>query len=69
MRMVDLFYIVAPAFHPGHISIHWMDLLAPIGIGGIWLWMFLHQLQGKSLLPLNDPRFVGASGHAHGTVS
>ena len=69
MRLVDLFFIVVPAFHPGQISIHWMDLLAPIGIGGVWLWTFLGQLRGKSLLPLHDPRFVGVPEHAHGTVT
>jgi hypothetical protein len=66
MRLVDLFFIVVPAFHPGQISIHWMDLLAPIGIGGIWLWAFLGQLRGKSLLPLHDPRFAGAPEQARG---
>lgn len=66
MRLVDLFFIVVPAFHPGQISIHWMDVLAPVGIGGVWLWAFLGQLQGKSLLPLHDPRFVGVPEQAHG---
>ena len=66
MRLVDLFFIVVPAFHPGQISIHWMDLLAPVGIGGIWLWAFLGQLRGKSLLPLHDPRFVGVPEQQHG---
>jgi hypothetical protein len=66
MRLVDLFFIVVPAFHPAGISIHWMDLLAPVGIGGIWLWAFLGRLQGKSLLPLHDPRFAGVPEQAHG---
>jgi len=66
MRLVDLYFIVVPAFHPGRISIHWMDLLAPIGIGGVWLWAFLGQLRGRSLLPLHDPRFVAVPEHARG---
>jgi len=65
MRLVDLFYIVVPSFHLGEIAVHWLDLVAPIGIGGIWLWAFLGQLQGKPFLPLNDPRFAAAPGHAH----
>jgi hypothetical protein len=66
MRLVDLFFIVVPAFHPARISIHWMDFAAPVGIGGIWLWMFLGHLQGKSLLPLHDPRYAVVSEQAHG---
>lgn len=66
MRLVDLYFIVTPALHPGQVTIHWMDLLAPVGIGGIWLWAFLGRLQGKSLLPLHDPRFVAAVERVHG---
>ena len=65
MRLVDLYFIVAPAFHPDRLSVHWMDLLAPVGIGGIWLWVFLGKLQGTPILPLNDQRFTEAPLHAH----
>lgn len=68
MRMVDLHFIVTPALHPGQVTIHWMDLLAPVGIGGVWLWAFLGGLQGKSLLPLHDARFAGAAEPARGTA-
>lgn len=66
MRLVDLYFIVTPALHPGGVTIHWMDVLAPIGIGGIWLWMFLGYLRGEALLPLHDPRFAGTPEPAHG---
>jgi hypothetical protein len=32
-----------------------MDLLAPIGIGGIWLASFIAQLRGRPLVPIHDP--------------
>ncbi len=63
MRLVDLFWIVAPNFHPEQISVHWMDVLAPIGIGGIWLAAFIWNLKDKPLLPLNDPRLKEAFQH------
>jgi hypothetical protein len=66
MRLVDLYFIVTPALHPGEFTIHWMDVLAPIGVGGVWLWAFLGQTQGKSLLPLHDPRFVAVAKQADG---
>lgn len=66
MRFVDLFWLVVPAFHPSGFAIHWMDLLAPVGIGGLWLWVFLGHLRGKALLPLHDPRYAGVPEPAHG---
>lgn len=69
MRLVDLHFIVTPALHPGGVTLHWMDVLAPVGVGGVWLWAFLGRLRGKPLLPLHDPRFVGAPGPARGTVA
>jgi hypothetical protein len=35
-----------------------MDIVAPIGIGGVWLATFIGYLKAHSLLPLHDPRFV-----------
>jgi hypothetical protein len=62
MRLVDLFWLVAPAFRPSELRVHWMDLAAPIGVGGIWLWAFVRQLKGRPLLPLNDP-YLRAAFH------
>lgn len=72
MRLVDLFWIVTPAFgghgsHSAPVHIHWMDLAAPIGIGGLWLAFFAWQLKGKSLTPIKDPGLeeVLASAEGH----
>ena len=55
MRLVDIFWYTAPAFNPGHFTIHWMDIAAPIGLGGVWLAAFFRHLRGRPLLPLHDP--------------
>jgi hypothetical protein len=55
MRFIDLFWTIVPLFHPEHLTIHWLDLAAPAGIGGIWLWLFLRELRAEPLLPLHDP--------------
>ncbi|HWO42748.1 MAG TPA: hypothetical protein VNO43_13190, partial [Candidatus Eisenbacteria bacterium] len=55
MRLIDVFWYVAPAFHPGAFTIHWMDILAPAGIGGIWAAAFLRELRRVPLLPLHAP--------------
>jgi hypothetical protein len=41
-----------------------MDLLAPIGVGGLWLAVFLWQLGKRPLLPMNDPEMQQALAHA-----
>jgi hypothetical protein len=40
-----------------------MDFLAPLGIGGLWLAMFLFQLKKWPLLPLRDPHLEQAIAH------
>jgi hypothetical protein len=75
MRVVDLFFLVSPEFdpsgvnrhllageegHASHLFVHWLDLAAPIGIGGVWLWLFLTQLAQRPLLPIRDPQLAQA---------
>jgi hypothetical protein len=55
MRMVDLLWMLVPAFH-GHTWI-WLDALALIAFGGLWLGLFAWQLSKRSLIPINDPQF------------
>jgi hypothetical protein len=60
IRMVDVYWVVKPAFYNQHLSIYWMDFVAPFAIGGLWLALFFWQLNSRSLLPLKDPRLQGA---------
>jgi len=60
MRFFDLYWILAPNFHPDVFSIHWMYVAAPVGIGGVWLAVFLSSLKNRPLLPLKDPRLQEA---------
>jgi hypothetical protein len=80
VRYADLFMMITPEFastgpnlhmvageHESHFFIHWLDLAAPLGIGGIWLWMFFTELGKRPLLALGDPylRESLASGGGH----
>jgi hypothetical protein len=51
MRLVEYYWFIAPNFHHHHIQAHPLDLLLPIGIGGVWLFWFLKQLGRKELAP------------------
>jgi hypothetical protein len=50
-HLVDVFWLLMPAFFPARLHIHWLDIVAPVGLGGLWLAMFLWQLPRRSLLP------------------
>jgi hypothetical protein len=68
MRYVDLFLQISPEFastgqnlhllegeHASGFFFHWLDLAAPLAIGGLWSWMFLTQLAQRPVMALSDP--------------
>ncbi len=67
VRYVDLYMMVSPEFapsgenihllgeHGGNIFVHWLDLAAPLAIGGLWLWVFFSELRQRPLLAVGDP--------------
>jgi hypothetical protein len=55
MRMVDLLWMVVPAFQ-GHTWV-WLCAIGLIAFGGLWLGLFAWQLSKRSLVPINDPQF------------
>ena len=67
MRLLDLLWMIAPNFSGEHFHISWMDVVAPIGIGGLWLGMFGWELGKRPLIPINDPQYetVLEQAHAH----
>ena len=62
MRFLEIFWLIAPAFghaeggHGGGFSVSWMDLVAPVGIGGLWVGLFLQNLRRR---PLTPPKPLG----------
>jgi hypothetical protein len=70
LRLVDLYWLVAPDLHHnGAFAPSWMDVTAPVGMGGIWLYSFTRQLRTRPLLPQHEPdleEFLArpAEGHA-----
>jgi hypothetical protein len=69
MRVVDLYWIVMPTFYQGHqatpkhgVLVHWLDIVAPVAIGGVWIFVFIWQLRRRPLIPPHDPR-LGEVAH------
>ena len=73
MQLVDLFWLIAPdlASHGhGHVPlrVHWMDLAAVLGLGGLFVLLFTRQLRGAALLPVGEPELrelASARAEAH----
>jgi hypothetical protein len=63
LHLLELFWLVLPAFYPSTLAIHWLDVGLPIGMGGLWMAVFVWQLQRRSLLPLHDPRLQEVVHH------
>jgi hypothetical protein len=66
MRFVDLIWMTGPEFHEGAFRIHWMDVIMPIGLGGLWLAFFAYQLKARPLLPIGDPELEQMLAHSGG---
>ncbi len=73
MRVVDMFYIISPShrIHPtGGYGISYqfsiLDIVAPIAVGGIWLWYFFGELMKCPLVPVKDPFLANAIEHGKG---
>jgi hypothetical protein len=62
MQLAFMYYQVQPSFRNTTLADHWMDFLAPVGLGGIWLAYFFWQLRGSTVLPRHD---VNAEAAAH----
>ncbi len=74
MRLIDMFYLISPnpriSEHGGTLplvaSFSWMDIAAPVAVGGIWLWYFFGQLAKRPIVPVMDPFFENAIEHGRG---
>ena len=80
-RYADLYMMITPEFvstgqnvhlaegeHAvSHFFVHWLDLAAPLAIGGLWFWMFLTELKKRQMLAVGDPylreSLATAGGH------
>jgi len=55
MRLVDIYWYVIPNFKDVSYFSIWY-VIAPIGLGGLWLAYFFYNLRQRPLLPAHDPQ-------------
>jgi hypothetical protein len=60
VRVVDVYWVIEPAFYNQQLKIHWMDFVMPVAVGGLWLAGYFWQLKSRPLVPVGDPRLLGA---------
>jgi hypothetical protein len=63
-RFIDIHWYIEPAFHDSFFF-HWLDLVVPIAMGGLWIAMFFRYLRARPLLPAYDPRAEILMGAEH----
>ncbi|HVZ40093.1 MAG TPA: hypothetical protein VHI13_12515 [Candidatus Kapabacteria bacterium] len=64
MRLVDLIWFIEPAFNRTGFHVSWMDFVAPIGIGGIFIYWYIGRLKGAdTMLPVNTPFLAQQAEH------
>ena len=57
MRVVDVYWLVKPPFEPTGPSPSLLDFFAVVGLGGVWLAVFIWQLSTHPLLVRYDSRW------------
>lgn len=60
VQVLDVLWLVEPAFAPSGPRLDWLSLLVFVGVGGLWLAVFTWRLMAAPLLPLDDPRLEPA---------
>ena len=73
VRLVDHFWLVAPdLIGPEALAVplrvHWMDVAAVLGLGGVWLFLFAWQARRRPVLPMAEPALrerLAAPAEAH----
>lgn len=55
IRLADMFWLIGPAHGTTAIALHWMDIVAPVALGGLFVTVFLWQLGTRPILPVGEP--------------
>jgi hypothetical protein len=53
MRYVAIYWLIAPSWYE-HFHYSIWSLTSLIGIGGVWIWAFLEQLKGQTIIPIHE---------------
>ncbi|HEX6385213.1 MAG TPA: hypothetical protein VF177_11130 [Anaerolineae bacterium] len=52
VHLINVYWLVLPAFFPEGLLPHWLDVVMPVGIGGLWSAVYIWRLKEKFSLPI-----------------
>ncbi len=55
MRVVDLYWLLEPSWHREVFFVSWVDVVAPIGFIGLYVYLFVWQFKKRAMLPAGEP--------------
>jgi hypothetical protein len=63
MRLIDWIWLIAPNFNQNTFPVSLANVGLPVGLAGIWVYLFAGQLRRQPLVPVNDPYFKEMLAH------
>lgn len=54
MRYIAIYWLVAPSWYGENFHYSWISLASLVGIGGVWLFAFINQLKGQTIIPIHE---------------
>jgi hypothetical protein len=64
MHVLDVYWLVVPAFEPAGLHAHWLDVAALLMVGGLTTACAAWRARGHMALPLRDPYLAESVGYA-----
>ena len=56
MHWLDMYWLAMPVLHPDGMVLSWIDATTMLGMGGLFVGLFLTQLRKQPIVPVGDPR-------------
>ena len=63
IRFADVYWLIGPVHGSGVMTLHWLDVAAPVGLGGVFFALFLWQLGSRPMVPIGEPMLAEAIVH------
>jgi hypothetical protein len=63
IRLIDIDWLVEPNFHPAQLFVSWLDIAAPLGVGGVFVALFFMELVKRPLMPVGAPDLPKTLSH------
>jgi hypothetical protein len=62
VRTLDVFWMIVPAFAERTGRLHWLDPAVFVGLGGIWMFVFLWAVDRREMPTARDERWKTVEG-------